>query len=350
MMAGRGGRLLVTTMRNEGAFIPEWLAWHRRIGFSHFLIYTNDCEDGTDRILDRLAEAGLVTHRPNPPQGKKTIQWQALTRARTEPVLQAAEWVMVADVDEFLVIHAGGGRLDDLIAAAPEAGAFAIDWRMFGSGGRRGYEPGLVGAQFTRAAPEALVWPWRAVQFKTLFRNENLRQLGVHRPKFQAGAEPVWCDGNGRRVRAPIGTVLTHAGPRYGLAQLNHYALGSAEDFLVKADRGRPNRADLPIRLDYWLERNFDAAEDTSLARHALALAAEVAALLADPVLAALHARAVEWRRARIAALKAQIDPFYLYTALLAAGPTQVLPPAEQQALLRDLLEIIRRGKRDGAL
>ncbi len=341
-------RLLVTTMRNEGAFIPEWIAWHRRIGFTHFLVYTNDCEDGTDRILDRLAETGPVTHRPNPPEGRKTIQWQALTRAKREPVLKAAEWIMVADIDEFLVIHAGQGRLDDLFAAAPEAGAFAIDWRMFGSGGRVAYEPGLVSRHFTRAAPEALVWPWRAVQFKTLFRNRNLRQLGVHRPKYGDGAEPVWADGNGRRIRAPVGTVLTHAGPRYGLAQINHYALGSAEDFLLKADRGRPNRADLPIRLDYWQERNFDAVEDAGLARHAPGLAADVAEMLADPQLAALHEAAVDWRRRRIASLKAQLDPFYLYAALLASGPAQVLPMAEQQALLRRLLDIIRRDRLAG--
>lgn len=340
-------RLMVTAMRNEGAFIPEWIAWHRRIGFTHFLVYTNDCEDGTDRILDRLAESGLVTHRPNPPEGKKTVQWQALTRARHEPVLMAAEWVMVADIDEFLVIHAGEGRLDDLMAAMPEAGAFAIDWRMFGSGGRVDFQPGLVGEQFTRAAPDVLVWPWRAVQFKTLFRNENLRQLGVHRPKFD-GADPVWSDGNGARIRPPAGTVLTHAGPRYGLAQVNHYALGSVEDFLVKADRGRPNRADLPIRLDYWLERNFDAVEDLALARHAPALAVEVAALLADPLLAELHRQAEDWRRQRIAALKAQLDPFYLHAALLACGPTRVLPMAQQQALLRQLLEVIRRGRPGG--
>ena len=344
-MTEQGGRLLVTTMRNEGAFIPEWIAWHRRIGFTHFLVYTNDCEDGTDRILDRLALAGLVTHRPNPPEGKKTIQWQALTRARREPVLKAAEWIMVADVDEFLVIHAGTGRLDDLFAAAPEAGAFAVDWRMFGSAGRATYQPGLVSARFTRAAPASLVWPWRAVQFKTLFRNENLRQLGVHRPKYEQGAAPVWADGNGKRLRSPNGTVLTGAAPRYGLAQINHYALGSAEDFLVKADRGRPNRADLPIRLDYWLERNFDAVEDPSLARHAPALAEDVAALLAaDPELAVLHAQAEEWRRRRIAELTGQLDPFYLYAALLSSGPTRVLPMADQQALLRQLIGINRRS------
>lgn len=63
--------LIVTCMRDEGPFILEWLAHHKSIGFTDFLIYSNDCEDGTDQILDRLHEMREITHIPNPPLGKK---------------------------------------------------------------------------------------------------------------------------------------------------------------------------------------------------------------------------------------------------------------------------------------
>ena len=341
----RAGRLMISTLRNEGAFILEWLAWHRMIGFTDFLIYSNDCEDGSDAMLDRLAAMGIVQHRPNPRKGEKSIQWQALTRARDEAATRAADWIMVADIDEFLVIHAGAGRLDDLFAAVPAATAFAIDWRMFGSGGQERFTPGLVSAQFTRAAPDRLVWPWRAVQFKTLFRNHGLARLGVHRPKFTAAARHCWHDGNGEAIPPPLGTVLTHARPRHGLAQINHYALGSADDFLLKTTRGRPNRTDLPIGLDYWAERNFNTVEDRRLADRAPELAAAVEGLLDDPALARLHAQAVEWRLAKIAALKAQPGPFHLYATLLGLGSTQILPMARQQELLRQLQDLIRRTR-----
>ena len=39
-------------MKNEGPYILEWLAYHRIVGFEDFLIYTNDCEDGTTEILE----------------------------------------------------------------------------------------------------------------------------------------------------------------------------------------------------------------------------------------------------------------------------------------------------------
>ncbi len=54
MPKGRGRRAIVTTMKYEGPFILEWLAYHRAIGFDDILVYTNDCDDGTDDMLAML--------------------------------------------------------------------------------------------------------------------------------------------------------------------------------------------------------------------------------------------------------------------------------------------------------
>ena len=43
-------------VKNEGAFLIEWLAHHRACGFTDFLVYSNDCSDGTDVMLDRLRQ------------------------------------------------------------------------------------------------------------------------------------------------------------------------------------------------------------------------------------------------------------------------------------------------------
>ncbi len=50
-------------MRNEGPYILEWLAHHRAIGVRDALIYSNDCDDGSDALLDLLAGAGMATAR-----------------------------------------------------------------------------------------------------------------------------------------------------------------------------------------------------------------------------------------------------------------------------------------------
>lgn len=52
-------------MKNEGPFMIEWVSNYLALGFSHAFIITNDCDDGTDLIADRLSEIGLVTHLRN---------------------------------------------------------------------------------------------------------------------------------------------------------------------------------------------------------------------------------------------------------------------------------------------
>lgn len=331
-------------MRNEAPFILEWIAYHRAIGFTDFVIFSNDCDDGTDLMLDRLQQMGIVTHIPNPRRGKKPVQWTALKRAANHPVVKKSDWIFVADVDEFLNIHVGAGRLDDLFAACPAVDGFRLSWRMFGANRRSRFEDQPVMRQFTAAAPDRLIWPWRAVQFKSLYRNTApMRKLGVHEPQSHSTAQ-IWVDDNGKVTNSVQGTVMIHTGSRYGLAQINHYALGAAESFLVKCDRGKPNHSDQSIDLAYWLDRNLNEAEDTSILRHADATAAGMAELLADPVIAELHAGSVRWRKARIAALLLQSDYFYLFARIMQAGPTMTLPLEDQQILLQRLY-MMRRAQ-----
>ena len=78
--------LAILTVRNEGAFLLEWLAHHRLTGFTDFLVLSNDCTDGTAAMLDRLAAMGLLTHLPNPAPHPKGPQWRALALADAHPL------------------------------------------------------------------------------------------------------------------------------------------------------------------------------------------------------------------------------------------------------------------------
>lgn len=334
--------LIVTCMRNEAPFLLEWIAYHRAIGFTDFLIYSNDCEDGTDDLLDRLAELGVVIHERNRAGGKKSVQWRALNRAGNHRVMDQVDWVYGADVDEFLCIHTGDGHLRDLFAACAAAQGFAIPWRMFGNAGVFEFHDRPITEQFLRAAPDALLWPWRAVQFKSLYRTDaRYDRMGVHRPKLKNGANHgLWVDGNGETFAETAGTVLPTLAPRYGLAQINHYALGSIESFLVKVARGKPNHSNDAIDLAYWVDRNFNTVEDRAILRHSTARDAGVAALRQDPETDRLHQAGVDWRNRRIADLKQDSDSFYLLTRLLQIGSTQVLSNLQQKQLFNGLMKM----------
>ena len=57
--------LAVTTLRNEAPFIVEWVAHMRAIGVTDLLVYTNDCDDGTDALLAGIGQTwDLASHNP----------------------------------------------------------------------------------------------------------------------------------------------------------------------------------------------------------------------------------------------------------------------------------------------
>jgi hypothetical protein len=319
---------LVLTVKNEAAFLLEWLAHHRACGFTDLLVFSNDCADGTDVMLERLATMGGLTHIRNDGPHAEGPQWAALKQADKHPLVRDADWVLFCDVDEFVNIHVGERRLPDLLAALPAADAIALTWRMFGNAGVVAYEDRPLTEVFTRAAPATLGWPWRAQMFKTLFRPAQFRKLGVHRPKSPApGPEARWFDGSGRAVDLGSRLYSDYRVDNYGLVQLNHYALGAMESYLVKCDRGRANRDAAAFDMGYWIERNLCGVEDRSISR--LGSADLRADLLADPVLGPLHHRAVAWRHARFAALMAQEPWRALFGRLMMASPSRTLSLAE---------------------
>ena len=68
----------VAFAKNEGRFLLEWIAYHRLIGVSDFVFFTNDCEDGLPALLERLAEMGIVSRYDNPVAPGGSPQNQAL--------------------------------------------------------------------------------------------------------------------------------------------------------------------------------------------------------------------------------------------------------------------------------
>ena len=330
----------VVTLRNEGAFLIEWIAHHLGIGFTDIVALTNDCDDGTDAMLDRLAEIAPVHHLPNPAPHAGGIQFAALKRADAHPAVRDADWLMALDIDEFVNIHVGDHSLGALLAALPAADAITLTWRVFGNCGLRDYADTPVTETFTRAAPEAMPWPWRVFQFKTLYRNSGAyAKLGVHRPRAPVAGKAEdtrWFDGQGRELDARLrtqGTFSPFNRPNYRLAQLNHYPLGAMESFILKRDRGRAVHEGDALGLDYWTERNWCQAEDTSIAAAAPLAAPHLARLRADPVLAELHRNAVDWRKARFATLMAQEENRALFGRLLLAPPARVVTPDDARRL-----------------
>ena len=317
---------IVTTMKNEGPFILEWLAYHRVIGVQDFLIYTNDCTDGTDTMLQMLQDKGLVQHRENPfrETGLKP-QHAALQAADDEKMVKKADWLICMDVDEFINIKCGDGTLKALYKTVGDANMISLTWRLFGNDNVHEFKDGLILDQYTRCAEEMIRKPHQAWGFKTLYHNVGIfKKMGVHRPKGlkpQLWEDIDWVNGSGKPMPSEMyrngwrSTVTTYG---YDLVQLNHYAVRSAESFLVKRDRGRVNHVDRDQGMAYWFRMNNNAMEERTIQRMIPAVKVEMDRLMADPDIAAAHAYSVKQHSAKIIELKAGDNYAAFYKELIS--------------------------------
>ncbi|MBV2360730.1 glycosyltransferase family 2 protein [Thalassococcus sp. CAU 1522] len=333
----------VTCVKNEGPFLLEWVAFNRLLGVTDFLFYSNDCDDGTDRLLDALAPFGVV-HLPNPAEGRN-YQMEALKDAAHQGVVKDADWVWIADVDEFLNIHVGDHTIPALIAACGDPQAISVTFQFFANDGVERFEDRPVIAQFTRSHNPDLWCAESAIEVKTLIRKDfPLQYYGAHRPFFRSRLDkknhPSWTDGSGRRVPHKF---LVAANPRRirkfpatgarDFATLNHYALRSLDSYLVKNDRGDVNRENRAFDDTYWRERNDPAWKDISIHRYLPRLEQALAKMKADPVIGALHDEAVRLHRAKRDALLAQPAYAEMQAHLKSLPP---YPPGELE-LMREL-------------
>ena len=339
--------LIFTCARNEGPFLLEWVAYHRALGFTDVLIFTNDCEDGTDAMAARLAELGLAQHVPNRDYEEKGPQWTALHSKPLKEALARADWAAHLDVDEFLNITTTGG-LDGLVSGL-DGDAMAIPWRFFGNGGIMGFVDELVTTQFTRTSAYPVRFPRQAMMYKSLFRPSRFDQAGIHAPRAPGAAARVWLNGDGQPAGPDFGgttPLLTGTGAGNAMAQINHYAVKSADSFLVKSARGLPNHRHVPIDLNYWVLRNPGAEEDTTLADKGRDLQAEVTRLRQDAALDRLHVAACDWHRDKAWQVLASEDGVALYTGIAMTGASRMPAPPEIARIYQAMRKVYGGGAR----
>ena len=301
-------KVIVACMRNEALFVVEWLAHHLAMGFDRIIVFTNDCDDGTDTILELLAGSGTIEHYDNPgPYDAGSIQKQALALAFALPQVKNADWVLHIDADEYVNVSVGGRKIDDLIALHPGADAIAIMWRHFGSAGQKTWAGGSVIESFIRC--EAVVpdvAKGELANFKTLFRPQNFKMLSVHTPKLPRGDfVPVVVNTAGTPM--PIKTLLSKAGSGYAAspeqvtwnnACLHHHHVKSDDLHLMKHARGDANgrkNAKRVIGSDFYRYADRNEVHSKSLVRLRPKVQRAEARLRAIAGVVAAEARAWDW-------------------------------------------------------
>ncbi len=298
-MTEPGRAALLTAVKNEGPDLLEWVAYHRSIGFDPIVVYSNDCDDGSDVLLDALAQIGWVEHHRHQPPSGIAPQDAVAALAWRNPTLRTATWAMWLDADEFLNVKAPGGHVQDLIAAAGEADAIAINWRNFGDSGLTDSPDGLVLPHFTQAA---LLDHRMSRTVKTLFRvSDKVESLFIHRPIWRPGPVTV-LDGAGRKLpddfifarkdNARPEELVPKGRTSHKLAQINHYVIKALDRVAIKQRRGNglvAGGGSSRFGLSYLRRFNRNDQEDRSIQLRIAATQALIDEALSVPQVAAAY-------------------------------------------------------------
>lgn len=360
-----GTVMAVSMMKDEAPFLLEWFAHHLAVGFTDILVYTNDCTDGTVEMLQRLEALGLGHHRENViPEGIKP-QPSALNHAQAEPLVAAADWVMVFDADEFLSVNHPSGHLDGMLddTVALGANGIVVTWRIFGSNEVVDWSRAPVTEQYTRAAPPMWHMGWGV---KTLFKfDPEYWKLGIHRPSIKnkhledGFPDTVrWLNGSGR----PMEDYFKFRGWRsirrtvgFDWVQLNHYAVKSVDSYALRKLRGNVNNKKDKYNADYWSLQDRNEVTDLHIQRHAPERARIMAALLEDPILRDLHHAAL----ARVEARLEEMRPTEAYRKMrdelivagrVPIGEVEAKPPQPRDpAKIAELMSRVEKRVTDEA-
>jgi len=224
---------IVTTIRNEGLCILEWIAHHRALGFYDFYVYTNNNTDSSLGLLYELKKCGIIKLIENEVGSGVAIQRKVFGHSlQMLAELRTFEWALYIDVDEFFVPRVEPGLdLDAVLSAvyqqfgSESPAAISFNWKWYGSQNAYDWSDNLVVERFQHCHKTDGV--------KSLVRlNDVISMSQVHFPKLFNGL---------RLVNSNFEEILPSCGfdPVYGSGQINHYWNKSFEEFVIKRDRGR---------------------------------------------------------------------------------------------------------------
>ena len=303
-VAPRRSLAVLSSARNEGIYFLDWIAHHRTIGVEHFLIYSNDNDDGSEHLLEALASAGVVTYVRNALPPGAGAQQRAFRHALLEiPELLDFEWTAIIDIDEFIVLDEN--RFDTMTAflnvqGARGADSVALNWRMFTSGGQHLFADVPVPHRLTQREPAL------NPHIKSIVRSGVSEDSTPHAPVWPVERPGAAFDAAGHPhhgTNRPFWDSQFRPRPDAGPVWINHYLLRSLPEYVWKSARNRGDAARSALRfpsdqgfLDQFLTWFSDprCVEDVSALSRSSAVRTERAKLAALPGIARAHANCVD--------------------------------------------------------
>lgn len=228
-------------VKNETAYLPEWIEYHKLQGVDRFYIYDNGSTDDIKGCLAPYTSTGLVQLIEYAGKGvQKQAYNDAILRTRDK-----TEWLAFIDIDEFIVPLTCKNIKDFLRRFTDEdIDQIAIFWLTYGSSGHKTKPDGLVIENFTHHAtlPEhtvkSILKPCRTLLADVHSSSVLGRTVNEHKNPFS-------------KKKASV-----------DLIRINHYYGKSKEEFMVKRAKGMVVRTDDKL-IDMTEFENHDKNDAT---------------------------------------------------------------------------------------
>ena len=227
---------IVTSARNEGLYLIDWVSYHRSIGFEQIFVYSNDNEDGSDDILQILANANYIIWVRNITGEYCRPQAKAYGHAfgLSDEVIRY-RWTAVIDLDEFIVLDPSEfNGLKNFLTVHEDRGSDVIhlNWNMMTSCKKVKYDPRPVFERFNFRTVDA------NMHTKCIFKTKIAMHSSPHYPIIPSWQPVKHVNADGSSFNSTINMALSDT-PMIKPACVNHYYYKSKEEFVVKFSRSR---------------------------------------------------------------------------------------------------------------
>jgi hypothetical protein len=210
-------------VKDEGAYLPEWITHHRLMGATRFYIYDNESKVPVSESV-KPYDHGDITVIPFPGRG---VQIKAYADA-VSVVSGLSFWLAIMDPDEFL-IPTRGKDVIEVLGEFEKNAALCVNWLMFGSSGHKTRPSGLQFDVYTKRNPESSKVN---THVKSIVRpGLVVRPQNPHSFVYSGGLSAV--NERGVKVEGAFSDPVSVSKIR-----INHYFTRSQAEYVAKISKG----------------------------------------------------------------------------------------------------------------
>ncbi len=240
-------------VKNEAAYLPEWIEFYKLAGADKFYIYDNDSTDNTKEVLKPYIDAGDVVYTLQSGQAQQVVAYNdAVAKYKNE-----TKWLAFFDLDEF-VLPLSTRTIPEFLKDFEEECGVVVYWMVYGDNGHKTKTDGLVLERFTAHSTEDFD---ANRHVKTIANPREIKEMNVHHAVYRGGFAK---DEAGRTITWAKGVNSVEK------IRMNHYFGKSFEEFMQKRNRGMADhkRNDLRSVSDFEIHNRNEITNDTSAEKY----------------------------------------------------------------------------------